>query len=176
MSNIYIKIELKKNSIFNHEVKQKQETIKNFCHKISRGKAVQLSDDFMIFARIESLILGAGIDDALIRAEAYIKAGADGIMIDSKHKDPAEIIKFMKKFRISFLEKERERTNSCILTNLSLSSDISKLQLLFQMSRKRLALVLLFNSCCSVETNRSFTNPSSNFTCNLLTSVLNSCF
>ena len=90
---------LKKNSLFGNEVKQTQETIENFCDKISRGKAAQLSDDFMIIARVESLILEAGMKDALIRAEAYIKAGADGIMIHSRHKDPAEIIEFMKKFR-----------------------------------------------------------------------------
>jgi phosphoenolpyruvate phosphomutase / 2-hydroxyethylphosphonate cytidylyltransferase len=90
---------LKKNSLFGNEVKQTQETIENFCDKITRGKAAQLSDDFMIIARLESLILEAGMKDALIRAEAYIKAGADGIMIHSRHKDPAEIIEFMEKFR-----------------------------------------------------------------------------
>lgn len=90
---------LKKNSLFGNEVKQTQETIENFCDKINRGKAAQLSDDFMIIARIESLILEAGMKDALIRAEAYIKSGADGIMIHSRHKDPAEIVEFMKKFR-----------------------------------------------------------------------------
>jgi phosphoenolpyruvate phosphomutase / 2-hydroxyethylphosphonate cytidylyltransferase len=90
---------LKKNSLFGNEVKQTQDTIENFCDKITRGKAAQLSDDFMIIARIESLILEAGMKDALIRAEAYIKAGADGIMIHSRHKDPTEIIEFMKKFR-----------------------------------------------------------------------------
>ncbi len=90
---------LKKNSLFGNDVPQTQDSIENFCEKISRGKAVQLSDDFMIVARIESLILEAGMEDALIRAEAYIKAGADGIMIHSRHKDPAEIMEFMQKFR-----------------------------------------------------------------------------
>jgi phosphoenolpyruvate phosphomutase / 2-hydroxyethylphosphonate cytidylyltransferase len=90
---------LKKNSLFGNDVKQSQDSIENFCNKISRGKAAQISDDFMIVARIESLILEAGMEDALIRAEAYIKAGADGIMIHSRHKDPAEIIEFMQKFR-----------------------------------------------------------------------------
>jgi len=90
---------LKKNSLFGNDVKQTQDSIENFCDKIARGKAAQLSDDFMIVARIESLILEAGMDDALIRAEAYIKAGADGIMIHSRHKDPAEIMEFMQKFR-----------------------------------------------------------------------------
>ena len=90
---------LKKNSLFGTDVKQTQDTIENFCDKISRGKKAQISNDFMIIARIESLILEAGMDDALTRANAYIKAGADGIMIHSRHKDPAEIIEFISKFR-----------------------------------------------------------------------------
>jgi phosphoenolpyruvate phosphomutase len=90
---------LKKNSLFGNDVKQTQDSIEGFSDKISRGKASQISDDFMIIARIESLILEAGIEDALTRAEAYIEAGADGIMIHSRHKDPAEITEFMKKFR-----------------------------------------------------------------------------
>jgi phosphoenolpyruvate phosphomutase len=92
---------LKKNSLFGNDVKQTQDSIENFCDKIARGKAAQISDDFMIIARIESLILEAGMEDALTRADAYIKAGADGIMIHSRHKDPAEIIEFMQKFRAS---------------------------------------------------------------------------
>jgi len=92
---------LKKNSLFGNEVKQTQDSIENFCNKIQRGKQAQISDDFMIISRIESLILEAGMDDALIRADAYIKAGADGIMIHSRHKDPAEIMEFMKRFRAS---------------------------------------------------------------------------
>jgi len=90
---------LKKNSLFGNDVAQTQDSIEGFSDKITRGKAAQISDDFMIIARIESLILEAGMDDALIRAEAYIKAGADGIMIHSRHKDPAEIMEFMQKFR-----------------------------------------------------------------------------
>jgi phosphoenolpyruvate phosphomutase len=90
---------LKKNSLFGNEVNQTQDTIENFSNKISHGKAAQLSDDFMIIARIESLILEKGMEDALTRAKAYIKAGADGIMIHSRHKDPSEIKEFMKKFR-----------------------------------------------------------------------------
>ena len=90
---------LKKNSLFGNDVSQTQDSIENFCDKISRGKAAQISDDFMIVARIESLILEAGMEDALIRAEAYIKAGAYGIMIHSRHKDPAEIMEFMQRFR-----------------------------------------------------------------------------
>jgi phosphoenolpyruvate phosphomutase / 2-hydroxyethylphosphonate cytidylyltransferase len=90
---------LKKNSLFGNDVVQTQDSLENFCDKIARGKAAQISDEFMIIARIESLILESGMDDALNRAEAYIKAGADGIMIHSKQKDPAEIIEFMHKFR-----------------------------------------------------------------------------
>jgi len=92
---------LKQNSLFGNDVKQTQDSIENFCDKIDRGKAAQISDDFMIIARIESLILEAGMDDALSRAEEYINAGADGIMIHSRQKDPAEIIEFMENFRAS---------------------------------------------------------------------------
>jgi phosphoenolpyruvate phosphomutase len=90
---------LKKNSLFGNEVVQTQDSIENFCLKIAAGKAAQITDDFMIIARIESLILEVGMDDALLRAAAYTKAGADGIMIHSRHKEPSEIIEFMGKFR-----------------------------------------------------------------------------
>ena len=92
---------LKKNSLFGNDVFQTQDSIENFCHKIKVGKEAQISDDFMIIARIESLILDAGMDDALKRADAYINAGADGIMIHSRLKDPSEIFDFMKKFRLN---------------------------------------------------------------------------
>jgi len=88
------KIGLKKNSLFGTEVEQKQDTIDNFTTKISEGKKAQVTDDFMIIARIESLILDAGMDDALERAEAYIDAGADAIMIHSKDEDPDDILEF----------------------------------------------------------------------------------
>ena len=90
---------LKKNSLFGTEVKQTQDTIEHFCEKIAAGKRVQLTDDFMIIARIESLILEQGQEDALNRARAYVKAGADGIMIHSRKKDPAEIYAFCDAFR-----------------------------------------------------------------------------
>ncbi len=90
---------LKKNSLFGTEVVQTQDTIENFCAKISAGKKAQLSDSFMIIARIESLILERGMDDALKRASAYVEAGADGIMIHSRKKEPDEIIEFCKEFR-----------------------------------------------------------------------------
>jgi len=92
---------LKKNSLFGNDVKQTQDSVENFCEKIVAGKNAQISDEFMIIARIESLILEAGMEDALNRASAYISAGADGIMIHSRHKDPSEIKEFMEKFRKS---------------------------------------------------------------------------
>ncbi len=93
------KIGLKKNSLFGTEVQQTQDSIKNFCEKIKAGKNAQKSDDFMICARIESLILEAGMEDALKRAAAYVKAGADAIMIHSRKTDPDEIFEFVEKFR-----------------------------------------------------------------------------
>lgn len=90
---------LKKNSLFGTEVEQTQASIEEFSEKIAAGKAAQLTDDFMIIARIESLILEKGMEDALERARAFVKAGADGIMIHSRKKDPAEIVDFCDKFR-----------------------------------------------------------------------------
>lgn len=90
---------LKKNSLFGTEVEQTQATIEEFSAKIAAGKRAQLTDDFMIIARIESLILDKGMEDALERARAFVKAGADGIMIHSRKKDPAEIIEFCDRFR-----------------------------------------------------------------------------
>ena len=90
---------LKKNSLFGNEVAQTQDSIENFCEKISAAKSVQVTQDFMVFARIESLILEAGMDDAIVRAKAYLNAGADGIMIHSRQKDPAEIIEFCNRYK-----------------------------------------------------------------------------
>ena len=90
---------LKKNSLFGTEVKQTQDTIENFCEKIRAGKRAQKTKEFMICARIESLILEQGMDDALKRAFAFSQAGADAIMIHSRKKDPAEIFEFVEKFR-----------------------------------------------------------------------------
>jgi len=91
---------LKKNSLFGTDVEQTQDSIENFCDKITAGKRAQLSKDFMIIARIESLILERGMEDALERARSYVKAGADGIMIHSRRKEPDEILEFCDKFRI----------------------------------------------------------------------------
>ena len=93
------KIGSKRNSLFGTDVNQIQDTIKNFSEKISAGKKSQVTDDFMIIARIESLILKKGVEDALDRAKAYIKAGADGIMIHSKERDPKEIFDFCKEYK-----------------------------------------------------------------------------
>lgn len=95
------KIGLKKNSLFGTDVSQEQDSIRNFSEKIKAGKAAQLSDDFMIIARIESLILERGMADALERARAYVTAGADGIMIHSRKKEPYEILEFCDKFRVN---------------------------------------------------------------------------
>lgn len=93
------KVGLKKNSLFGTDVEQQQDDIDNFCHKIRQGKKAQVTDDFMIISRIESLILKKGIEDALKRARAYIEAGTDGIMIHSKEKDPTEIFTFCEEFK-----------------------------------------------------------------------------
>lgn len=85
---------LKKNSLFGTDVPQTQDSIESFCHKIKVGKKAQATDEFMIIARIESLILGKGMDDAMERARAYLDAGADGIMIHSREKSPDEVFQF----------------------------------------------------------------------------------
>ncbi len=90
---------LKKNSLFGSEVAQTQDSIENFCAKIKAGKAASKTRDFMICARIESLILEQGMQDALNRAFAYCEAGADAIMIHSRKKEPDEIFEFTEKFR-----------------------------------------------------------------------------
>jgi len=92
------KVGLKKNSLFGTDVEQTQDTVDNFSQKILRGKQAQVTMDFMIIARVESLILKAGMEDALTRARAYIQAGADGIMIHSKEKTPDEILVFCKAY------------------------------------------------------------------------------
>lgn len=98
------KIGLKQNSLFGTDAKQTQDSIENFCAKIKAGKNAQITEDFMVIARIESLIAGKTIEDALERAFAYIAAGADGIMIHSKNKDGMDIKEFCQRFR----EKDTE--------------------------------------------------------------------
>ena len=92
------KVGLKKNSLFKNQKDTKQDSIKEFCKKIQIAKHSRISDDFMIVARIESFILGKSLKDALNRAEAYSKAGADAILIHSKEKTPKQIFSFSKKF------------------------------------------------------------------------------
>ncbi len=90
---------LKKNSLFGAEVEQTQASIEEFCEKIRAGKLAQKTRDFMICARIESLILERGMEDALARAAAFVEAGADAIMIHSRKSSPDEIFEFVEKFR-----------------------------------------------------------------------------
>ncbi|HJN13076.1 MAG TPA: phosphoenolpyruvate mutase [Pirellulaceae bacterium] len=89
---------LKRNSLFGIEAEQIQDDVEDFSHKISCGKHAQVTDDFMIIARIESLILKAGMDDALTRAQAYMLAGANGIMIHSKEQTADEIMTFCREY------------------------------------------------------------------------------
>ena len=89
---------LKKNSLLGTDVPQTQENIESFCEKIIQGKKAQATEEFMIIARIESLILEKGMEDALLRAKSYLKAGADGIMIHSRSKDPSEIFQFCNEY------------------------------------------------------------------------------
>ena len=93
------KVGLKQNSLFGTDAVQTQDTIEGFCAKIKAGKNAQITDDFMVIARIESLIAGKPVEDALERAFAYVAAGADGIMIHSKNKDGMDIKEFCTRFR-----------------------------------------------------------------------------
>lgn len=107
---------LKKNSLFGTEVKQTQDSIENFCEKIRAGKKAQRTRVFMICARIESLILEQGMEDALKRAFAFVGAGADAIMIHSRKKDPSEIQEFIEKFR------EKDQSTPIVLVPTSFNS------------------------------------------------------
>lgn len=107
---------LKKNSLFGTEVMQTQDSIENFSAKIKAGKKAQRTLEFMICARIESLILEQGMEDALTRAFAFVEAGADAIMIHSRRKDPSEIQEFIGKFR------ERDKTTPIVLVPTSFNS------------------------------------------------------
>lgn len=89
----------KRNSLFGTDVRQTQDDVDAFSEKVLSGKRAQVTEDFMIIARIESFILKKGLDDALMRARSYIDAGADGIMIHSREKDPGEILEFAAEYR-----------------------------------------------------------------------------
>lgn len=89
---------LKKNSLLGNDVPQYQEDVEIFCEKIHEGKKAQITEEFMIIARIESLILEKGVNDAIFRAQKYLQSGADGIMIHSRKNDPLEIIEFCQKY------------------------------------------------------------------------------
>ena len=90
---------LKKNSLFGNDVAQDQDSLEDFSAKIHASKLAQITDDFMVIARLESLILSKGMDDALVRAAAYEAAGADAIMIHSRNESPEEVLTFCKIFR-----------------------------------------------------------------------------
>lgn len=89
---------LKKNSLFGNDVFQQQESVKNFSKKITEGKKCQLNENFMIIARIESLILDKSVKEAMFRAKSYLRAGADGIMIHSKEKNTSKIFQFFREY------------------------------------------------------------------------------
>lgn len=93
------KVGLKKNSLFGTEAKQEIAPADEFCRKISEGKKAQVTEDFMIIARLEELIAGGTVDEALERADLYVKAGADGVMIHSKEKSGEDIKDFCIRFR-----------------------------------------------------------------------------
>ncbi len=93
------KVGLKRNSLLGNEVEQHQDSVEHFCEKIREGKRAVRSSAFMLIARIESLILDQGMEDALARAHAYVEAGADGIMIHSRAAEPDEIFDFADRFR-----------------------------------------------------------------------------
>lgn len=93
------KIGLKKNSLYGTDVEQTQDSIDRFCYKISYGKRAAVTQDFLVIARIESLILGKGLDDALERAQKYLDAGADGIFIHSRQRDGGEILEFCDRYK-----------------------------------------------------------------------------
>ena len=107
---------LKKNSLFGTEVQQTQDDIGSFCEKIRAGKEACRTADFMICARIESLILERGMEDALTRAFAFAGAGADAIMIHSRKKDPSEVFEFLRLFR------EKDRKTSLVVVPTSFNS------------------------------------------------------
>lgn len=96
------KIGLKKNSLFGNDVTQNQDEIEPFCDKIRAGRAARVSDDFMVIARIESLILDKGMNDAVKRAQAYAAAGVDGVMIHSRKKTSDEVFEFARIFKSEF--------------------------------------------------------------------------
>jgi len=90
---------LKQNSLFGTDAVQVLDDPESFALKIKAGKQAQVTRDFMIIARLESLIAGNDVDDALMRAKVYVEAGADAVMIHSKEKHGEDIFGFMKKFR-----------------------------------------------------------------------------
>lgn len=107
------KVGMKRNSLFGTDVEQVLDTIEGFSYKISQGKKAQVTSEFMVVARIEALIAGRGVGEALARAKAYIEAGADGIMIHSRDKDATEI----REFCAGYKEIERRVPLICVPTS-----------------------------------------------------------
>ena len=151
------KIGLKKNSLFGTEANQNQDSIENFSYKISHGKKSQATDDFMIIARIESLILKKGMEDALRRAKAYIEAGADGIMIHSNEKEADEILEFCRRY--SLFERKvplivvpstysQITENELINANISLVIYANHLLRSAYPAMKKTAETILYNERC----------------------------
>ena len=102
---------------------QDQEEPDIFATKIKRGKKVQISDDFMIVARIESLISGSGLKDAIYRAKKYLMAGADGIMIHSKQREPKEILEFAREYEKLSKELGFRKPLVCVPTTYNIITE-----------------------------------------------------
>lgn len=93
---------LKQNSLYGTDAVQTLDDPEEFARKINAGKQAQVTRDFMIIARLESLIAGRGVEDALERARIYVEAGADAVMIHSKERSGTDIAAFLKRFRAAF--------------------------------------------------------------------------
>jgi len=109
----------KNNPLHDSGLKQQQATIEDFCHKIHTGKQVQITDDFMIIARVESLTLFKGLDDAIKRSKAYIEAGADAIMIHSRANDASEVFEYCERYK----EIDRRVPLVAVPTNYNCASE-----------------------------------------------------
>ena len=113
-------MEWKKNSLFSDQSNVQQDNIRDFCAKIVKAKEATISDDFLVISRIESLILGKSVEDALKRAIAYSKAGTDCIMIHSKDKNPKSIFQFAKRF----LKTQYARPLVCVPSTYSKTREL----------------------------------------------------
>jgi len=112
----------KRNSL-DKDAKQILEDPEVFSQKIQRGQEVKLGEDFFIIARIESLIAGRSLNDAVSRARQYIIAGADGIMIHSKKDTPNDILSFASEYEKICIELKRRPILVCVPTTYNLITD-----------------------------------------------------